>query len=76
MMKPKELKEAAKVRALTVEELQQEEREIADHLMKLRFQQAAGQVENPSIIREYRRGLARVKTVLAQKQQGAVRQES
>jgi len=71
MMKPKDLKQAAKVRDLSVEELQQEEREIADHLMKLRFQQAAGQVENPSIIRDYRRGLARVKTVLAQKRRTA-----
>lgn len=71
MMKPNELKQAAKVRGLSVEELQQEVRDIADHLMKLRFQQAAGQVENPSIIREYRRGLARVKTVLAQKRRTA-----
>jgi large subunit ribosomal protein L29 len=71
MMKPNELKQAAKVRDLSVEELQQEVRDIADHLMKLRFQQAAGQVENPSIIREYRRGLARVKTVLAQKRRTA-----
>jgi large subunit ribosomal protein L29 len=76
MMKPKELKQAGKVRDLTVEELLKEEREIGDHLMKLRFQQAAGQVENPTIIREYRRGLARVKTVLAQKRQGAERQGS
>lgn len=71
MMKPADLKQAAKVRDLTVEELQQEVRDIADHLMKLRFQQAAGQVENPSIIRDYRRGLARVKTVLAQKRRTA-----
>ena len=67
MMKPKELRQTAKVRELSVEDLDQEAREIADHLMKLRFQQTAGQVENPSIIREYRHGLARIKTVLREK---------
>ncbi len=68
MMKPKELRQAAKMRDLSAEDLQREASEIADHLMKLRFQQAAGQVEHPTVLRDYRRGLARVKTVLAEKQ--------
>ncbi len=68
MMKPADLKRPAKVRDLTVEELKGESREITEHLMKLRFQLASGQIENPSVIRVYRRGLARIKTVLAEKQ--------
>lgn len=68
MMKPADLKRTAKVRDLTVEELKGESQEITEHLMKLRFQLASGQIENPSIIRAYRRGLARIKTVLAEKQ--------
>ncbi len=67
MMKPKDLKKAAKVRDLSLEELSKEEREITEHLMKLRFQLTSGQVENPNIIRVYRHGLARVKTVIAEK---------
>ena len=68
MIKPADLKRPAKVRDLTVEELVGESHEITEHLMKLRFQLASGQIENPSIIRTYRRGLARIKTVLAEKQ--------
>lgn len=67
MMKIPDLKQAGKVRDLTVEDLEKEAAEISEHLMKLRFQQAAGQVENPTILRDYRRGLARVQTVLAEK---------
>lgn len=67
MMKPKDLRKAAKVRDLSLEELSKEEREITEHLMKLRFQLTSGQVENPNIIRVYRHGLARVKTVIAEK---------
>lgn len=67
MMKPKDLKRAAKIRELSIEELQREERELTEHLMKLRFQLTAGQIENPSVIRQYRHGLARVKTVITEK---------
>ncbi len=71
MMKPQDLKKSQKVRDLSVEELQRESQEIAEHLMKLRFQLASGQIENPSVIRAYRHGLARVKTILAEKQRAA-----
>jgi large subunit ribosomal protein L29 len=71
MMKPQDLKKPAKVRDLSVQELQRESEEITEHLMKLRFQLASGQIENPSIIRAYRHGLARVKTVLAEKHRAA-----
>jgi len=71
MMKPQDLKKSQRVRDLSVEELQRESQEIAEHLMKLRFQLASGQIENPSIIRAYRHGLARVKTILAEKQRAA-----
>ena len=67
MMKPKDLKKAAKVRDLSVEELLKEERELNEHLMKLRFQLTSGQVENPHLVSAYRRGLARVKTIIAEK---------
>lgn len=68
MMKPEDLKRAQKIRDLSVEELRREEEEITEHLMKLRFQLASGQIENPQLLRTYRRGLARVKTILCEKQ--------
>jgi large subunit ribosomal protein L29 len=71
MMKPQDLKKPAKIRDLGVDELRREEQEITEHLMKLRFQLASGQIENPQQIRAYRHGLARVKTVLAEKQRAA-----
>lgn len=71
MMKPQDLKKPEKVRDLSVEELERESQEITEHLMKLRFQLASGQIENPAVIRVYRHGLARVKTILAEKQRVA-----
>ena len=71
MMKPQDLKRASKVRDLSVEELKREEHEIAEQLMKLRFQLASGQIENPKVIKAYKLGLARVKTVLAEKARAA-----
>jgi len=67
MMKPQDMKRASKVRDLSVEELKREEHEIAEQLMKLRFQLASGQIENPKVINAYKLGLARVKTIIAEK---------
>jgi len=71
MMKPQDLKRTSKVRDLSVEELKREEHEIAEQLMKLRFQLASGQIENPKIIKAYKLGLARVKTIIAEKRRTA-----
>jgi large subunit ribosomal protein L29 len=68
MMKLKELKAPAQVRELDINGLQTEAREITEHLMKLRFQLTSGQIENPNIIKYYRRGLARVRTILEEKE--------
>jgi len=61
-MKAKELKEQ------TSEELKLKESDLYDQLFKLRFQAATAQLEKPAKIRQVRRDLARVKTVLRQKQ--------
>ncbi|MEJ2368308.1 MAG: 50S ribosomal protein L29 [Acidobacteriota bacterium] len=67
MMKLKDLRKTSKVREQSVEELQREAEELREQLMKLRFQMSSGQVENPIQIRDYRHGLARVETILAEK---------
>jgi len=51
---------------LTGAELAEKEQQLTQELFNLRFQMAAGRVENPMKIRQTRRDLARVKTVLRQ----------
>jgi large subunit ribosomal protein L29 len=60
-MKAKDLKEQ------TVEELKVKERELYDQLFQLRFQAATAQLEKPAKIRQVRRDLARIKTVIRHK---------
>jgi len=55
---------ANELRDKTAEELRQQEHELAEQLFALRLQKVTGQLENPSKIREVRRDLARVLTVL------------
>ena len=64
-MKAKELKEQ------TEEELRIKETDLYDQLFKLRFQAATAQLEKPARIRQVRRDLARIKTVLREKEQAA-----
>jgi len=52
-----------KLRQMSPEELAREEAEIRDQIWKLRMQLATGQLDNPSKVREARRGLARVLTI-------------
>ncbi len=58
---------ASKLRDMTVEQLREEGRSLAEQLFKLRFQQATGQLEKGSKMREVRKDIARVKTLLTEK---------
>ena len=60
-----------KVRELTDDELRTREKELHEQLFKLRFQKAIGQLDNALKIRETRRDIARVKTVLRQRRSAA-----
>ena len=55
---------ANEVRDLSEEELTEKEGELEQELFNLRFQKATGQLGNTSIIKEKKKDLARVKTVL------------
>ena len=48
-------------------DLRMREKELADQLFALRLQKVTGQLEKPSKVREAKRELARVLTVLAEK---------
>ncbi len=59
---------AAELRDQGVDELGAKERDLADQLFRMRIQKSMGQLEAPEKIKAVRRDLARVKTVLRQKQ--------
>ena len=58
---------ASKLREMSVEELVDESTELSEQLFRLRFQKATGQLEDMMKIRQIRRDLARLKTVLTEK---------
>lgn len=57
----------AQLRDKNVTELETRERELSDQLYKLRFQRATGRMESPAKMREVRREIARIKTLLGEK---------
>ncbi len=59
---------AAQLREMSLEDLAAKETELAEQLFALRLQKVTGQLEKPSKVRQVRRDLARVLTVLRQRQ--------
>jgi large subunit ribosomal protein L29 len=59
---------ADKVREMGLEELRTKERDLQEQLFRLRVQKSIGQLDNAIKLRQTRRDIARVKTVLKQKQ--------
>jgi len=57
-----------KIRNLTDIELTHQQRELSDQLFKMKFQLKMGQTESLKKIRELKKDIARVKTVMRQKQ--------
>jgi large subunit ribosomal protein L29 len=64
MMKPADL------RAMSVDQLDDEFLKLKKERFNLRFQRATGQLENTSRVLAVRRDLARIKTIAAQKRSG------
>ncbi|HEU4891536.1 MAG TPA: 50S ribosomal protein L29 [Vicinamibacterales bacterium] len=58
----------AEFRDLKVDELRQREKEMDDQLFRLRIQKSMGQLEAAHKLKALRRDLARVKTVLREKE--------
>ena len=57
------------VRAMTVDQLDDEVAKLKKEQFNLRFQRATGQLENTSRVRQVRRDIARIKTVAHQKRE-------
>jgi len=59
---------ADELRDLSADDLQAKQVELREQLFKLRFQKAIGQLDNEKKLGETRRDIARVLTVLREKQ--------
>lgn len=60
-------KNANTLREKSVDELNTRQRELSEQLFKLRFQRATGRMESPAKMRQVRREIARIKTLLKEK---------
>ena len=58
---------AAELRDMDVEALRAKTAEIDDQLFRMRIQKSLGQLEAPGKIKDVRRDLARIKTILREK---------
>ncbi|MEW5984412.1 MAG: 50S ribosomal protein L29 [Acidobacteriota bacterium] len=56
------------IRGLAVEDLRQQVKDMQDQLFRMRIQKAMGGLDAPSKVRTVRRDLARVKTILREKE--------
>ena len=59
---------AEELRGLSVPELKEKLRELREELFNLRFQKSIHQLENPMRIRQVKRDIARVHTVIREKE--------
>ncbi len=59
---------ANEIRDLTTAEIEQKVQSLKEELFNLRFQLATGQLENTARIREVRKAIARMKTVVRERE--------
>ncbi|MCL2741075.1 MAG: 50S ribosomal protein L29, partial [Oscillospiraceae bacterium] len=58
------------LRDKTLQELNKEEKDLKAELFNLRFQMATNQLENPMRLKEVKKSIARVKTVIREMELG------
>jgi large subunit ribosomal protein L29 len=58
---------ASDIRPKTVDELKQQIEDLSKEAFNLRFQRASGQLENTARVRQVRRDIARIKTILGER---------
>jgi large subunit ribosomal protein L29 len=58
---------ASDVRARSTDELSEELDTLGREIFNLRFQRASGQLENTARVRQVRRNIARIKTILGER---------
>ena len=63
-----------KVRELTMNELNEELKKMKNELFNLRFQHVTGQLENPMRMKDVKRDIAKIKTVIRENEIAAEQQ--
>ncbi|MTJ81629.1 MAG: 50S ribosomal protein L29 [Telmatospirillum sp.] len=63
---------AADLRAKTADQLNEQLLELKKEQFNLRFQKASGQLENTARVRQVRRDIAAIRTILGEKSRAAV----
>ena len=58
---------AKEIRDLSYDELVKKEKDLKSELFNLRFRLATGQLDNPMAIKDCKRDMARVKTIIRQR---------
>ena len=61
---------ATELREMTEDELLTKQEELKDQLFKLKFQHALGQLENAMKLKNIKKDLARINTILREKNKG------
>ena len=69
-MRPVRQVKPEEIRALSDEELGRKLADLKAELFNLRFQAATGQVENPMRMRAIRKDIARIKTIMRERELG------
>jgi large subunit ribosomal protein L29 len=64
---------ATDLRTRTVDELSDQAETLGKEIFNLRFQRASGQLENTARVRQARRDIARIKTILGERQRTAAK---
>ena len=64
-------RKASDLRPRTADELTDELDTLGKEIFNLRFQRASGQLENTARVRQVRRDIARIKTILAERRRAA-----
>ena len=62
---------AADVRVMTLDQMTDELLKLKKERFNLRFQRASGQLENTARVRQVRRDIARIKTILGERHRAA-----
>ena len=58
---------ARDLRSQTIDQLNEQAETLGKEIFNLRFQRASGQLENTARVRQVRRDIARIKTILAER---------
>lgn len=58
----------SELRDLSIDELRQKNQELDEELFRLKLRHTSGQLDSPSTLGQTRKNIARIKTVLRQKE--------